>query len=215
MKRAEKATDVRNDGTRIEWTGVDTEGQRRRFGLSHPLAATWRLQSAPAGDAFEDDGACQVLARELEEDLRRDPAGLEMEPSGPQTWSISARASSERVEFTREPMSLRVLGPDGETRLEIDSFGRENGVMRVAGPLDPDEKLYGGGQRFDSVNRRGRRIEVWAEDRWCQIEANSYMPVPFTLSSAGYGWLVNRFEGMVIDLDSDRPGRWIDRKSVV
>jgi alpha-D-xyloside xylohydrolase len=172
------------------------------------LPGTWRLQSARAGHAFEDEGACQVLARELNEDLGTDPAGLEVRSPETDARTVSAEDSSCSVQIRRDPMSLRFSGPDGRIRCEIDEVHWDKGALQVSGPLDPEEKLYGGGQRFDSVNRRGRRIEVWAEDRWCQIEDNSYMPVPFTLSSAGYGWLVNRFEGMVIDLDDDRSGRW-------
>ena len=49
----------------------------------------------------------------------------------------------------------------------------------------PDEHYLGFGERFDSLDQRGKAVDLWVEDG---AQAGlTYAPVPFYLSSAGYG----------------------------
>ncbi len=48
-----------------------------------------------------------------------------------------------------------------------------------------DEHFLGMGERFDSLDQRGRQVELWVTNG-AQRDL-SYIPVPFYLSSAGYG----------------------------
>ena len=78
----------------------------------------------------------------------------------------------------------------------------------VLGSMGPDEHVYGTGERFDAIDRRGKSSEMWAIDRWCETEGNSYVPVPFFLSTAGYGLFLNRFEPSRFDLGEADPERF-------
>jgi alpha-D-xyloside xylohydrolase len=49
----------------------------------------------------------------------------------------------------------------------------------------PDEHYLGFGERFDSLDQRGKEVDLWVEDG--AQGGLSYIPVPFYLSSAGYG----------------------------
>lgn len=52
------------------------------------------------------------------------------------------------------------------------------------------EALWGFGERFDSLNMRGRTMETWILDAWGGGN-RSYICAPFFISSAGYGLFVN------------------------
>jgi alpha-D-xyloside xylohydrolase len=57
--------------------------------------------------------------------------------------------------------------------------------------LDPDESVYGLGERFIPLNRRGQRIEAWNFNTWGTSTERAYKNVPFFLSTAGYGLFVH------------------------
>jgi alpha-D-xyloside xylohydrolase len=57
--------------------------------------------------------------------------------------------------------------------------------------LQPDECIYGLGERFMPANRRGQRIEAWNFNTWGTSNERAYKNVPFFLSTAGYGVFVN------------------------
>ena len=56
--------------------------------------------------------------------------------------------------------------------------------------LGDGEALWGFGERFDSLNMRGRTMETWIVDAWGGGN-RSYICAPFLISSTGYGLFVN------------------------
>jgi alpha-D-xyloside xylohydrolase len=203
-----QVTEIELTAACVRWTAADESGATRSLRISRPTPNVWRLQMADTDGRFDNRGACQVLARELREELDVQPAEMSLAEKKDGACTLSAEGCSGKLTLNRDPMWLTFHGADGGNRLDIDLVADEGGAVRVSGPLGHREKLYGTGQRFNAVNQRGKHVEAWAEDRWCQTEGNSYVPVPFVLSTEGYGWLVNRFEGMEIDLDADEPGLW-------
>jgi alpha-D-xyloside xylohydrolase len=203
----QQVTDIELTSNCVRWTARATDGTTRLLRVSRPMPNAWRVQMADADGRFDDRGACQTLARELREELDVRPETMQLDEAEG-GWVLLAPGCSGRLMLHADPMRLTFHGTDGRPRLEIDLLGEEDGALRLSGPLGHREKLYGTGQRFNAVNQRGKHVEVWAEDRWCETEGNSYLPIPFVLSSEGYGWLVNRFEGMEIDLDANERGLW-------
>jgi alpha-D-xyloside xylohydrolase len=65
-------------------------------------------------------------------------------------------------------------------------------------PLAPDEACYGLGERFGSLNHRGQRITLWADDAFGLPSSESYIGVPFLMSTAGWA----------IMLPTTAPTRW-------
>ena len=59
--------------------------------------------------------------------------------------------------------------------------------------LDPDEALYGLGERFDAVSRRGRPVDFVNHDAIGTSNTRSYINVPFFWSTNGYGCFVNMY----------------------
>src|SRR5215471_19110152 len=73
----------------------------------------------------------------------------------------------------------------------------------------PDERFVGFGERFDSVDQRGRAVEVWADDRRvANYGTSTYAPLPMLLSSRGYGFTLEGFERSRFDLAARKPDRW-------
>jgi alpha-D-xyloside xylohydrolase len=67
--------------------------------------------------------------------------------------------------------------------------------------LGPDEALVGLGESHTALDLRGRRRAMWAIDTLgLNTTELSYKPIPFWLSSRGYGCLVHRGERAVFDL---------------
>jgi dihydroxyacetone kinase phosphoprotein-dependent L subunit len=72
----------------------------------------------------------------------------------------------------------------------------------------PVENFFGGGERFSSVNQRGKRLDCWASDRGPKQKPGhpwTYWPVPFFISNQGYGFLVHNNEKSVFDLCASDP----------
>lgn len=72
-----------------------------------------------------------------------------------------------------------------------------------------DEHFVGLGERFDTVDQRGRTVENWAEDRRVAgYGPSTYAPIPLLLSSRGFGLALERFERSRFDLAATRSDRW-------
>jgi alpha-glucosidase (family GH31 glycosyl hydrolase)/uncharacterized membrane protein len=85
------------------------------------------------------------------------------------------------------------------------------GVQSVGGAIvaGADEHFVGFGERFTGVNQRGRRVDVWAEDRVLAGYGDStYAPLPLLLSSRGHGFTLERFERSRFDVVASRSDRW-------
>ncbi|CAI5960175.1 unnamed protein product, partial [Closterium sp. NIES-65] len=53
---------------------------------------------------------------------------------------------------------------------------------------------YGGGERFNAVNQKGNVLPMFSFDRFTDVPAQrSYKPVPFVMSSSGYGVWVQSY----------------------
>jgi alpha-D-xyloside xylohydrolase len=62
--------------------------------------------------------------------------------------------------------------------------------MREQLTLRPGEQVYGLGERFQALTRNGQSVDIWNDD--CgTCSDKGYKDVPFFMTSAGYGVLVN------------------------
>jgi alpha-D-xyloside xylohydrolase len=86
-----------------------------------------------------------------------------------------------------------------------------------------DEAFMGFGERYDRIDQRGLAIYTWAEEGglglnemtprgpanpWPNGETMTYYPVPFFLSSKGYGFWLDTTWRSEFDLASDRADAW-------
>lgn len=75
--------------------------------------------------------------------------------------------------------------------------------MAASFHLKYDEKIYGCGESFTRLNKRGQRLNLWSYDALGVQNKDMYKPIPFFMSSAGYGMFVHSSCAMTFDFGHD------------
>jgi len=86
-------------------------------------------------------------------------------------------------------------------------------------PLEKDEQLYGFGLNFQTVHQRGKILQLHMDHYGGKDNGRTHAPVPFYVSSKGYGILVNSaryitvYAGTAVRKDSQHPPVEKDRNT--
>lgn len=72
--------------------------------------------------------------------------------------------------------------------------------------LHPDEKIYGCGESFNSLNKLGQKIVLFAADAQSAASQQMYKPIPFFISSRGYGMFVHTSSPVTMDFGHSQQG---------
>jgi alpha-glucosidase (family GH31 glycosyl hydrolase) len=101
---------------------------------------------------------------------------------------------------------------DSVARLRV-TFDRDVAIGEVglAAALPPDEGFFGLGERFARGNHRGHEVLNWIEDAPFDPHPGhewTNWPVPFFLSSRGYGVLLDTMRRAVFRLGNERSDAW-------
>ncbi|HEV2357190.1 MAG TPA: TIM-barrel domain-containing protein [bacterium] len=110
---------------------------------------------------------------------------------------LELRPAPLRVRLLRENRVVLEAADDGHIHggLRLPAFG----VCETARPpasvaafaLGSGEAVYGLGEKYGPLNRRGQRVVSWNEDAWGVNAEASYKNVPFAWSPAGWGVFIN------------------------
>lgn len=196
-RRLKRAVGLSSADARLRVLVEDDSGRLRKVSLSLGETGALRLSFEP----------------ELHTGAVADPP----DPVQP----VAASASAEwpigpfLVAIAAEPFRLTIT--DGGRQLlsdyRLDAWrwweepdGRVVMVERCL-TAQPGERFYGTGERFDRLDRRGTTVLNTVYNQYKEQGARTYLPVPFLLSSAGYGlWLATDTVGEldVADSLSDR-----------
>src|SRR5262249_51803807 len=76
--------------------------------------------------------------------------------------------------------------------------------------LSPDEKIFGCGESFTRLNKRGQKINVYTRDGMGVQAELMYKPIPFFMSSSGYGMFVHTSAPVTFDF-----GQYYDQHNVI
>ena len=110
-------------------------------------------------------------------------------------WSTASEAAI--VESTQDYCRLLLSDPDGvqfnlslwlngeQIRIELDCDHGQVEWVAVELLAQAEEHYMGFGERFDSIDQRGKEIDLWVEDG--ALAGLTYIPIPFYTSTAGYG----------------------------
>src|SRR5690606_24004647 len=63
--------------------------------------------------------------------------------------------------------------------------------MAASFSLSPDEKIFGCGESFTEFNKRGQKVVLWTDDANGVQNESMYKPIPFYMSSRGYGMFMH------------------------
>jgi alpha-D-xyloside xylohydrolase len=118
-------------------------------------------------------------------------------------WSIDlydARgALLTRTQRLNEPRSFTPYVPFSFVRRSRD-IGRSTAATFE---LAPDEKIYGFGESFTRLNKRGQRVIAFIRDAMGAQSPVQYKAVPFFLSSRGYAMFVHTSAPVTFDVGAE------------
>lgn len=140
---------------------------------------------------------------------------------GPPADTLAPIEGETTVEFRNEVSTFSLNLLTGRTGLRVGNqtvgphrlrwLEGENGdLVRVEliGELRDAERLVGFGERFDALDQRGRAPGVAVYEQYKNQGDRTYLPVPFFLSDAGYGLLVEGTTPVGFDLGRTVDDRW-------
>src|SRR5215212_2088639 len=79
-------------------------------------------------------------------------------------------------------------------------------LMAASFELSPNEMLFGCGESFTSLNKRGQKLVMWTYDAYGAQSPYMYKPVPFFMSSRGYGMYLHTSAPSTFDLGHSHDG---------
>ena len=127
-----------------------------------------------------------------------------------QPWRLEFYDASGKL-LTRtlkigEPNSYSDRIPFSFVRRASD-FGRSTAA---AFELSHDEKIFGCGESFTQLNKRGQKVILYLRDGMGVQSQKMYKPIPFFLSSNGYGMFVHTSTPVTFDF-----GNSFDQSNVI
>lgn len=112
------------------------------------------------------------------------------------SWAVET--AEGRIVIRREPFSISFYNPAGNEVTQIGAealafhFGSDGRILAVdfENRLDPEEVIYGFGEKYDVFNENGRVLTLWGTDDWMGngegLANTSYKPLPVFHSTKGY-----------------------------
>ncbi len=180
------------------------------FKLSFVSPRTARLRLAARPTSFEDapspmlehmngegswesssaDGSVSLRTPSAELVVQRGPFGVELRDAEGRPLTRTNRLEDSASVLNVNPMPLSFVRAAEDLQ--------RNFAASLA--LRPDEALFGCGESFTRLNKRGQRLPIWTYDAYSAQTARMYKPVPFFMSSEGWGALVHSAAPMTFDL---------------
>lgn len=96
---------------------------------------------------------------------------------------------------------------------------RRDGKLYLRFPLEANEQIYGLGLQFKQVNRRGHVYNLHVDHYGGTDNGRTHAPVPFYVSSKGYGVLINSaryltvYVGTAVRVDSQKKPKVFNRNN--
>ena len=140
------------------------------------------------------------------------------EPPTDKSWKLEKIAGGYRYTSTAGPSVTVLENPwhvefrDAQGRLltkthvNVDSQGQYDNIlpfsfirrtsdysrsMAAVFSLAPDEKIFGCGESFTRLDKRGQKVVLWTNDANGVETGRMYKPIPFFMSNRGYGMFVH------------------------
>ena len=157
--------------------------------------------------------------------VQKDNVNLEWNKEGQGIWKISV-GKQEKVTLLSEldiTPQWKAIEEIGDAPLAIDPKDVKtevvDGKTYIRFPLDKDEKIFGLGLNFKTVEQRGRVMRLHVDHYGGSDNGRTHAPIPFFVSSKGYGALINSaryidvWVGTSVRQDSSNPPVAKDRNT--
>lgn len=146
-------------------------------------------------------------------------------PDNRALWEYSKTAEGHRyssdkgsVLITEKPWHIYIYDAEGKlltSTLHLDdvsntytpvtpfSFVRRaedySRSMNAVFSMSPEEKIFGCGESFTQLNKRGQKVVLWTDDANGVQNETMYKPIPFYMSSRGYGVFMHHSTPITVD----------------
>ncbi len=195
--------------------------------LSYSGNHGWRVKATRAnGIGVESYGAAQALADYMGEDAPVDALPITLKNNDGKLIAYAEDGSYVEILYKIRFMMIFYSAPvpgtkdyekgEGVRMTSIQEIRTDGDSISFRGGLKVGEAVYGGGERFDNVNKVNTgKIQLYTRDGWNDSRA-SYLAIPFFTTTRGTGIYVNRYEEMTANFVSGLESYWeIDAKSHV
>ncbi len=198
----------RRRGGTIFFECETNEGNPVKLRLDLCAGDVFRLRMATSGD-IPEKGTPMLIRERLEEveyELKEENGFLQIKTPkltiriDKDPWGLSVRNAEGKLVCRELPAGdaglwkfVHPLGFSiGESPSDLNVFETMS--------LFPDEHLYGFGEKFSTLDKRGQRIVSWTTDGLDNSTARTYKNVPLFMSTRGYGIFVNSSHEIVYDM---------------
>ena len=134
-------------------------------------------------------------------------------------WAV--RTSAVTMTIDRDPYRLRLADASGAERLVEEPHdqdirgayhhfptGHARGLRWLTAGLKPAEALFGLGEHFGALDRRGQAFSSWTVDAFGVRSDRAYKNVPLLLSSAGYAVFFDMTGPLYYELGQSSVAAW-------
>ena len=122
-------------------------------------------------------------------------------------WHIEIRDAQGRLltqtdHDTNNTTSFTPILPFSFVRRAAD-YSRS---MDAVFTLSPGEKIFGCGESFTGLDKRGQKVVLWTDDANGTQNPGMYKPIPFFMSNRGYGMFLNTTSPVTCDFGNSFSG---------
>ena len=178
----------------------ESNGQSFYNRITYNGANGWRLQTnTKSYNHFKDIGAGQSLSMYLNEGFNdveiplRVVATEDVPTSCITIYAEGYEGSSVKLSCNDFSLDFQ-NGSDALYNVNGMSLSSKGEII-LKGQMNATDAVYGGGERFDSANKRGKTFNLYISDSYDTRNGNgSYVAIPLFSTSRGGGMFVNRYE---------------------
>ena len=171
----------------------------------------WRLQSNTKNyNNFKDIGAGQSLAMYMDEGFDDIEMPLTVNQKDGEII-IGAAGTDSSAQIVLDTFALDFCGADNVSLYNVNGMSlASNGEVTLTGKMNATDAVYGGGERYDDANKRGKTISLYIADSYDTKDLKgSYVAIPLFSTSRGGGMFINRYEAMKVTFpEKNEVGNW-------
>jgi alpha-D-xyloside xylohydrolase len=153
-----------------------------------PKDASWKYEHTATGHRYTSAAGSVTISENPWRIELRDAAGR-----------LLTQTDHAKDHYT----TFRKLLPFSFIRRASDYSRSVNAVFK----LSPGEKIFGCGESFTGFDKRGQKVVLWTNDANGVQTPGMYKPIPFFMSSAGYGMFMHTSTPVTCDFGHSFSGQ--------
>jgi alpha-D-xyloside xylohydrolase len=150
--------------------------------LAGPVAKdeSWKYSKTPAGHVYTSPFGSVTITES--------PWHIEIRDAGGKLLTKTDHAEDNKTSFTPIlPFSF------------VRRAGNYSRSVAAVFTLSPGEKIFGCGESFTGLDKRGQKLVLWTDDANGIQNQGMYKPIPFFMSNRGYGMFLHTSSPVTCD----------------